>query len=195
MKGLKKTRRIQIIALAFVALALSTGLIGYAMRDGINFFRTPTQIAESPPGPGEVFRIGGLVVMGSLQRGQGETVRFERSSQGVWTAIDADGNRFAGSGGANVIFDKPDLNPGNRRLEFDWTRETGDQNWEDIAVGGDADFNDVNVTTSWTSDGASWSNARRTPAAASAPRTITHSCAGATLLLPRPPGEGGVGFT
>ncbi|MCE8421746.1 cytochrome c biogenesis protein CcmE, partial [Rhodovulum sulfidophilum] len=30
MKGLKKKRRIQIIALAFVALAGSTALIGYA---------------------------------------------------------------------------------------------------------------------------------------------------------------------
>ncbi|MFN6978545.1 MAG: cytochrome c biogenesis protein CcmE, partial [Gemmobacter sp.] len=41
MKGLKKQRRIQIIAVAAVALTLSAGLIGYAMRDGINFFRTP----------------------------------------------------------------------------------------------------------------------------------------------------------
>ncbi len=39
MKSLKKTRRIQVIAVAVVALALSTALIGYAMRDGINFFR------------------------------------------------------------------------------------------------------------------------------------------------------------
>lgn len=76
MKGLKKKRRIQIIVLAFAALALSTGLIGYAMRDGINFFRTPTQVAELPPSPNEVFRIGGLVVAGSLVRGQGETVTF-----------------------------------------------------------------------------------------------------------------------
>mgnify|MGYP003664407534 CR=1 FL=1 len=76
MKGLKKKRRIQIIALAFVALALATGLVGYAMKDGINFFRTPTQIAETPPAPNETFRIGGLVEEGSLQRGQGETVRF-----------------------------------------------------------------------------------------------------------------------
>ena len=37
MKGLKKQRRIQVIAVAAVALALSTALIGYAMRDGINF--------------------------------------------------------------------------------------------------------------------------------------------------------------
>lgn len=76
MKGLKKQRRIQIIVLAFVALAVATGLVGYAMKDGINFFRSPTQVAEEPPAPNEVFRIGGLVEEGSLQRGQGETITF-----------------------------------------------------------------------------------------------------------------------
>lgn len=76
MKGLKKQRRIQIILVAFVALALSTALIGYAMRDGINFFRAPAQVAEDPPGPDETFRIGGLVEEGTLVRGQGETVTF-----------------------------------------------------------------------------------------------------------------------
>ena len=76
LKGLKKTRRIQIIAVAFVALALSTALIGYAMRDGINFFRSPTQVSTEPPRPGEVFRLGGLVEIGSLLRGQGDTITF-----------------------------------------------------------------------------------------------------------------------
>ena len=38
MKSLKKQRRIQIIAVAAVALVLSTALIGYALRDGINYF-------------------------------------------------------------------------------------------------------------------------------------------------------------
>lgn len=73
---LKKKRRIQVIIVAVVALAASTALIGYAMRDGINFFRSPSQIAEAPPGPSEVFRIGGLVENGTLIRGQGETVTF-----------------------------------------------------------------------------------------------------------------------
>jgi cytochrome c-type biogenesis protein CcmE len=77
MKGLKKKRRIQVIAIAAVALALSTGLVGYAMRDGINFFRTPTQVTENPPPATETFRIGGLVEEGSLVRDQGETVRFK----------------------------------------------------------------------------------------------------------------------
>lgn len=76
MKNLKKQRRIQVIALATVALVLSTVLIGYAMRDGINFFRAPTQVLEEPPEPNEVFRIGGLVQEGSIIRGQGETIRF-----------------------------------------------------------------------------------------------------------------------
>jgi len=76
LKGLKKQRRIQVILLAFGLLAVSTGLIGYAMRDGINFFRSPSQVVSDPPLPGEVFRIGGLVEKGSLVRGQGETVTF-----------------------------------------------------------------------------------------------------------------------
>ncbi len=76
LKSLKKRRRVQIIVLAFVALALSTGLIGYAMRDGINLFRSPTQVLETPPGETEVFRIGGLVAMDSLVRGEGETITF-----------------------------------------------------------------------------------------------------------------------
>jgi cytochrome c-type biogenesis protein CcmE len=76
MKGLKKQRRIQIIALATVALIGSTALIGYAMRDGINFFRSPSQVLSEPPAPGETFRIGGLVVVGSVLRGEGAAVSF-----------------------------------------------------------------------------------------------------------------------
>jgi cytochrome c-type biogenesis protein CcmE len=76
MKGLKKRRRVQIILVTFAALILATGLIGYAFRDGINYFRSPTQVAEEPPAPNEVFRIGGLVEEGSIVRGQGETVTF-----------------------------------------------------------------------------------------------------------------------
>ncbi|MGX0977264.1 cytochrome c maturation protein CcmE [Roseovarius sp. 217] len=76
MKSLKKKRRVQVIAIAAVALVLATGLIGYGMRDGINFFRSPTQVLAEPPSPTEVFRIGGLVEEGSLKRGESETIRF-----------------------------------------------------------------------------------------------------------------------
>jgi cytochrome c-type biogenesis protein CcmE len=91
LKGLKKQRRIQIIALAVVALAGSTALIGYAMRDGINFFRAPAQVVADPPAEGEVFRIGGLVEEGSLVRGQGETVTFKVTDGGASVPV-----RFTG---------------------------------------------------------------------------------------------------
>ncbi|TNC73347.1 cytochrome c maturation protein CcmE [Rubellimicrobium roseum] len=83
MMPLKKKRRIQIIVLAAGSLALSTGLIGYAMRDGINFFRSPAQILAEPPVATEVFRIGGLVEEGSLVRGEGETVSFRVTDGGA----------------------------------------------------------------------------------------------------------------
>ena len=69
--------------MAFVALVLSTALIGYAMRDGINFFRSPSQVIAEPPAPTEVFRIGGLVEEGTLKRGEGEAVRFSVTDGGA----------------------------------------------------------------------------------------------------------------
>ena len=83
MKNLRKQRRIQVIIVAAVALVVATGLIGYALQDGINFFRSPSQVAEAAPDPDEVFRIGGLVEDGSLVRGQGEVVRFSVTDGGA----------------------------------------------------------------------------------------------------------------
>ncbi len=83
MKSLKKQRRIQVIIVAALALVVATGLIGYAMRDGINFFRAPSQVAGEPPAATEVFRMGGLVEEGTLVRGQGETVSFSVTDGGA----------------------------------------------------------------------------------------------------------------
>jgi cytochrome c-type biogenesis protein CcmE len=76
MRGLKKQRRIQIIIIAAVLLAGASVLIGYGLRDGINFFRTPTEVAETAPPSDEVFRIGGLVLDGSMQPGEGAEFSF-----------------------------------------------------------------------------------------------------------------------
>mgnify|MGYP001057920558 CR=1 FL=1 len=87
LKSLKKQRRIQVIALATVALVLSTALIGYGMRDGINFFRSPSQVMAEPPAPNETFRIGGLVEEGSIVRGQGSTVSFSVTDGGATVPV------------------------------------------------------------------------------------------------------------
>lgn len=87
LKSLKKKRRVQVIALAAVALIVSTALIGYAMRDGINLFRSPTQVTEAPPAANEVFRIGGLVEEGSLIRGAGQEIRFNVTDGGATVPV------------------------------------------------------------------------------------------------------------
>ena len=91
MKSLKKRRRIQILVAAAVALVLAVGLIGYGFRDGINLYRSPSQMAENPPEAGEVFRLGGLVEDGSLVRGASETVTFRVTDGGATVPV-----RFTG---------------------------------------------------------------------------------------------------
>lgn len=77
MKGLKKQRRIQIIGLAAVAMVASFAAFYLAAPDALQYFRSPTEVAERAPGPNEIFRIGGLVQEGSLRRGQGAEVSFD----------------------------------------------------------------------------------------------------------------------
>lgn len=89
MKTLKKRRRIQVIMLTFVALAAATALIGYAMRDGIAYYRDPSDVAADPPRPDELFRIGGLVVEGSLERG--DVNRFQVTDGGATIDVEFTG--------------------------------------------------------------------------------------------------------
>ena len=74
MAGLKKKRRIQLIAIGFVLILGASAAIGYGFREGIELYRSPSQIAEHPPSAGERFRLGGMVVEGSWEKG--ETNRF-----------------------------------------------------------------------------------------------------------------------
>ena len=69
MAGLKKKRRIQMIVAGMTLMFLAAGLMGYAFQDGIEFFRSPTQVAEDTPSPSERFRLGGLIKEGSWVKG------------------------------------------------------------------------------------------------------------------------------
>ena len=77
MKGLKKQRRIQIIILAVVAMGASFAAFYLAAPNALQYFRSPTEVAEKAPAPNETFRIGGLVEEGSLVRGQGAEITFK----------------------------------------------------------------------------------------------------------------------
>jgi cytochrome c-type biogenesis protein CcmE len=73
----RKRRRLTLIGGAFVVLALSVGLVLFALEDSIVFFNSPTDLLEKHIKPGQRVRIGGLVKEGSVLRGDNLAVRFE----------------------------------------------------------------------------------------------------------------------
>jgi len=73
----KKTRRIQMLVLGGVLLAASALLVSVAFRDAIVFFFSPTELMSEARRPDQLLRVGGLVVAGSLKRGEGDTATFE----------------------------------------------------------------------------------------------------------------------
>ena len=73
--GLKKRRRIQLIIIAIFFLIIATSLIGFAFKDGIEFFRSPTQVVSEEISENEIFRIGGLVKENSLIK-DGDKIAF-----------------------------------------------------------------------------------------------------------------------
>jgi cytochrome c-type biogenesis protein CcmE len=73
--GLKKRRRIQLIVIAVFFLIVASILIGFAFKDGIEFFRSPSQVVSENINEDEVFRIGGLVKENSLFK-DGNNVSF-----------------------------------------------------------------------------------------------------------------------
>lgn len=76
MIGLKKKRRIQVIVLASLAIIAAFTAFYFAAPNAFQYFRSPTQVVEAPPGPNETFRIGGLVEDGSILRGAGTEITF-----------------------------------------------------------------------------------------------------------------------
>ena len=73
----KKTRRIRMMMLGAVLLAASALLVSFAFRDAIVFFFSPTELLAEQRRPDQLLRVGGLVVTGSLVRGEGLTATFD----------------------------------------------------------------------------------------------------------------------
>jgi len=47
-------------------LLISSVLIGYGLREGISYFKSPSELINSPPRPNQLIRVGGLVEGGSI---------------------------------------------------------------------------------------------------------------------------------
>jgi cytochrome c-type biogenesis protein CcmE len=63
-----RQKRLTYVAVGIVALALATAFVLNAFRSNLVFFFTPTQVAQGEAPQNRVFRLGGLVKAGSLQR-------------------------------------------------------------------------------------------------------------------------------
>ena len=73
----RKQKRGTLIAAGVVTLSLAALLVMFALKDTIVFFHTPSDIVEKKIAPGTRIRLGGLVLKGSVVRGQGTTVSFK----------------------------------------------------------------------------------------------------------------------
>ena len=91
LKTLKKRRRVQVIGIAFAAVAVVLVLLAFLPDDSFQFFRSPTEVAEAPPPPNERFRIGGLVEEGTLVRGEGTVVSFNVTDGNASIPVTYDG--------------------------------------------------------------------------------------------------------
>jgi cytochrome c-type biogenesis protein CcmE len=68
-------KRLAAIGLGVVALGIATALVLMAFEKNLVFFFTPSQVAANEAPQGKTFRIGGMVVNGSVKR-EGVEVSF-----------------------------------------------------------------------------------------------------------------------
>ncbi|MFY7698281.1 MAG: cytochrome c maturation protein CcmE [Legionella sp.] len=64
----KRKRRFFLLILILIIIAAAVGLMVYALRQNINLFYTPSQIALGQAPLNHPIRIGGMVVKGSITR-------------------------------------------------------------------------------------------------------------------------------
>ena len=67
MRPVRK-KRLQLVVLLIFGAAVVIGLVLFALRQNINLFFTPSQIARGEAPVGQQIRAGGLVVEGSVER-------------------------------------------------------------------------------------------------------------------------------
>ena len=77
MKPARK-KRLALIVLMVAGIAIGVGFALKSLDENIMFFFTPSEVANGKAPQGRLFRMGGMVVNGSVSRpGEGLTVQFD----------------------------------------------------------------------------------------------------------------------
>jgi cytochrome c-type biogenesis protein CcmE len=87
----RKQRRLGLIVACIGILGIAVGLVLFALRGSIVFFNSPTDLVEKHVAPGTRVRVGGLVVPGSVVKGQNLTVHFQVTDGNKAVAVDYQG--------------------------------------------------------------------------------------------------------
>ncbi|MBF2759885.1 MAG: cytochrome c maturation protein CcmE [Ectothiorhodospiraceae bacterium AqS1] len=75
----RRGQRMLFVGLILGGVAVATGLVIAAMGENILYFYSPSQVQAGEAPQGTKIRVGGLVVKGSVQRGQGLEIAFSLS--------------------------------------------------------------------------------------------------------------------
>jgi cytochrome c-type biogenesis protein CcmE len=70
-----RKKKLSLILVLLLGIGGVVGLVLYALKQNIDLYYTPTQIDENPPSTNRHFRVGGMVVKGSVH--YGEITSFE----------------------------------------------------------------------------------------------------------------------
>mgnify|MGYP001150393555 FL=1 len=65
-----RRQRLYIVLFIVIGASIAAGLVFWALRDNMNFFYAPAQVAAGEAPAGKTIRVGGLVVPGSLKRSE-----------------------------------------------------------------------------------------------------------------------------
>ncbi len=88
----RRKRRLIMISLAVAGVSVSIGLVLLALQENINLFFSPSQVAAAEVPAEQHFRIGGLVVPGSVEKTRGKlAVAFKLSDTVNEVQIEYDG--------------------------------------------------------------------------------------------------------
>jgi len=69
-------QRIMLVTLLLIAIAVVVSLVLFALRQNLNLFYTPQQVAQGEAPKNKRIRIGGMVTKGSVLRKEGLRVQF-----------------------------------------------------------------------------------------------------------------------
>jgi cytochrome c-type biogenesis protein CcmE len=69
-------KRLGFLVAGLVGLGVAAALVFNALDSNLSYFFSPTDVAQNKAPPDHVYRLGGMVQAGSLERGKELTVKF-----------------------------------------------------------------------------------------------------------------------